>query len=428
MCYNTFILQRRTLWLIVFFDDEIKNTYSCEYEIENEKINIEVDFGYADRETLTKTVNENRKIIYPETITIVDEKQKLYIKTFFAFYTRYEITSDFFMRTKKRYYSNSYLKTNILANLPIIQKDSVVSELRVYHEVLDMFYGNKSKDIIRKGNVAIITLDSAKPSEKIIKIKKFNIKEINLYSGWTSKTSEREVHINYFNKLILSFKKPIKLEKLFSYERLLNIMFNGFCPRNKPIYKYEILIDGKSYEFVSKNINYSPDFSLNFTDVIEHNIENYIIKFISKFDIKESDFNLINSFYNTKKLFAEDKFVVYYRFLELSLKATDPDWLENLLKINKPLIKYCGLKFTNKLFLEMVTLRNQYTHEGYFINKHKLSVKKHLKYNPLGYNKVYNSTIIVKFSKLIKLLAYKIFYNDLLSLNLKDNNFTNAIK
>ena len=40
-----------------FFDDEIKNTYSCEYEIENEKLNIEVDFGYADREILTKIEN-----------------------------------------------------------------------------------------------------------------------------------------------------------------------------------------------------------------------------------------------------------------------------------------------------------------------------------------------------------------------------------
>lgn len=412
-----------------FFDDEIKNTYSCNYEIENEKINIEVDFGYADRETLTKTVNGTQKIIYPETITIVDEKQKLYIKTFFAFYSRYEITSDFFMRTKKRYHSNSYLKTNILANLPIIQKDSVVSELRVYHEALDMFYENKSKDIIRKGNVATITLDSDKPSEKIIKVKKFNIKEINLYSGWISKTSEREVHINYFNKLILSFKKPIQLEKLFSYERLLNIMFNGFCPQNKPIYKCEILIDGKSYEFVSKNINYSPDFSLKFTDVIEHNIENYIIKFINKFDIKESDFNLINSFYNTKKLFAEDKYVIYYRFLELSLKATDPEyWLEKLLKDNKQLIKHCGLKFTKKLFLEIITLRNQYAHEGYFIPNHKLAVKKHNKYNPQGYNKLYSSAVIVKFTQLIKLLAYKTYYNNLLSLNLKDTDFINAIK
>ncbi len=411
-----------------FFNNEIKNTYSCEYSKENGKINIEVDFGYADRETLTKTVNATQKIIHPETITIVDEKQKLYIKTFFAFYSHYEMSSNFFMRTKKRYYSNSYIKTNLPANLPRINKDSLVSELLVYHECLDIFYKNQSKDIIFKGNVTTITLDSDKSSEKILKINKFNIKEINLYSGWTSKVSMREIYINYFNKLILFFKRPIKLEKLFIYERLLTIMFNGFCPQNKPIYKYEVLINGKAYEFFSKNINYSPDFSLKFTDTINHNIENYIIKFINKFDIKESDFNLINPFNNTKNLFVEDKFVVYYRFLELSLKASDKDWLENLLKNNKQLIKSCGLKFTNKLFLEIVTLRNQYAHNGYFINNHKLAVKKHSKYNQLGYNKVYSSTVIVKFTQLIKLLAYKIFYNNLLSLNLKDSDFIDAIK
>ena len=132
--------------------------------------------------------------------------------------------------------------------------------------------------------------------------------------------------------------------------------------------------------------------------------------------------NTLNCFKVSDKLYAEDMFLIFYRFLELTLKKQNHSWLEDLIQQNKNLLKHVGLKYSKMLPFFVISLRNHYIHQGYYIDNNLIAIK--------GYNgkrKRVTGDIIVGFSRLTKGLAYKTLFNEVLSLNIKDEDFIHLI-
>ena len=152
-------------------------------------------------------------------------------------------------------------------------------------------------------------------------------------------------------------------------------------------------------------------------------LQKFIKSYLTKISIKQLDTNLLNPFKGKGDVYAEDIFLINFRFIELHLKNKNPKtWLQLLLKDNKTLLNLLNIKYDSKLYLYVETLRNHYVHEGYYINKNILKIK-----DGKGKKKKFTREIIIKYSRLTKALTYKVMLNDILSLNISDSNIVSLI-
>ena len=74
----------------------------------------------------------------------------------------------------------------------------------------------------------------------------------------------------------------------------------------------------------------------------------------------------------------------------------------------------------------MITLRNHFIHEGFYIPKNSLAVKTDKADNPKPQNKKYTLDIRIKYERLIKRLAYMTIYSKFLNLKIKNKDIGNV--
>lgn len=409
-----------------YFNKEFTNTYACEYEISNSELLIDVDLGNATSEMLHDMFNKKETIIYAQTITIVDEKTKFYIKTFTAFECHFQtITGHPFIRTKKSYKAKSYFKAKNVADLEKLDLTTTIDNATFYHECLDVYSINTTKHIETNNDFTktIITLNTNENAVDDLQVKKDNIKNAQIVSDWISINDQRNIKIEYQNKLNLNFKKCIKLLDLYAYKDFISCMFNLYSSTNTPIYNIKFKYQNSTYEFHYTNLLYSPTHKLNINKIVNCKIKDFLNSFLNNTSINDLNTNLLNPFKEKGNQYAEDVFLINYRFIERHLKKHNPqNWLQLLIRKNKELVKLLNIKYNSKLYLFIETLRNHYVHEGYYIDKNKLKLK-----GAQGKNKIVTNEIIINFSRLTKALTYKIMLNDILSLNILDENIITII-
>lgn len=407
-----------------YFDKDFSNTYACDYEISNDELSIDIDLGNATSDMLHEMFGERENIVYAKTISIVDEGSKIYIKTFNAFEYHFQtVTGHPFMRAKKSFKSKSYFKTKNIVDLEKLNSDIKINNLMFFHECLDNYYPNISKHVETDVNKTQITLITNENTDEDLNVKCNNIKSAIITGEWASISDQRNIKIEYMNVLKLNFKKDINLTELYRYKDLITCMFNIYSSTNTPIYSVKFKYQNVLYEFHYSNLSYKPTHKLNINKKINCNIKDFIKSFLSNISLKQIETNLLNPFKGKGNHYAEDIFLINYRFVELYLKQSNPkNWLQLLIRKNKKLVELLGIKYNSKLYLFIETLRNHYVHEGYYIKKNKLKLK-----DGQGKNKIVTNEIIINFSRLTKALAYKVMLNDFLSLKITDGNIRTII-
>lgn len=409
-----------------YFDKDFTNTYACEYELTNDELLIDVDLGNATSEMLHEMFSKKENVIYAKTITIVDENLKFYIKTFNAFEYHFQtVTGHPFMRAKKSFKTKSYFKAKNIADLEILDLTTTINNAMFYHECLDVYYINTAKhvEVNKDFTETKITLNTNENTEDDLHVKKDNIKNAQIVSDWISTSDQRNIKIEYKNKLVFNFKRDIKLLDLYKYKDYISCMFNLYSSTNTPIYNIRFKHQNLTYEFHYTNLLYKPTHKLNINKKIICDIKPFLNAFLNKISINDINTNLLNPFKEKGNHYAEDIFLINYRFIERYLKKQNPqNWLQLLIRKNKNLIKLLNIKYNSKLYLFVETLRNHYVHEGYYIEKNKLKLK-----GAQGKNKIITNEIIINFSRLTKALAYKVMLNDILSLNIIDGNIRTII-
>lgn len=411
-----------------YFNKDYLKTYNCEYEIKEDKITIEVDFGNADESMIKSVLSiENSKYIEAETISLIDSKNNFYIKTFYAFESHRQTTFGFpYVRAKKSYYAKSYIKAYSEKELDKLDKNIKLDNMIFYHECLDLYLQNKLKDINFNYNPLkyVITLDNNVDTTISLKVKKNNIKTAKIISDYSFNSNFQEIKICYKNKLRLDFKTPISFEDAFKYKNLVTIMFNIYYTTESLPYLTGFYIGKSFYEFVWDKTNYNPSYNNNIKNKVSYDLDKYIEAFLNTFKTKMEDINLLTPFKKRGQLYAEDTFLTFYRFAELveKNKNGNKDWLTKLYKDNKSLIVEMGLKYNAQVPIFMETLRNHYVHEGYFIKSNMLKLK-----DGKGKKKRVTNEIIVNFSRIVKALAFKIMLNDILKLNIPNKNIISII-
>ena len=249
-----------------YFDKDFTNTYACEYELTNDELLIDVDLGNATSEMLHEMFSKKENVIYAKTITIVDENFKFYIKTFNAFEYHFQtVTGHPFMRAKKSFKTKSYFKAKNIADLEILDLTTTINNAMFYHECLDVYYINTAKhvEVNKDFTETKITLNTNENTEDDLHVKKDNIKNAQIVSDWISTSDQRNIKIEYKNKLVLNFKRDIKLLDLYKYKDYISCMFNLYSSTNTPIYNIKFKHQNLTYEFHYTNLLYKPTHKLN---------------------------------------------------------------------------------------------------------------------------------------------------------------------
>lgn len=409
-----------------YFNTDYKNTYSCEYEINENELLIDIDLGNATSDLLYELFDKHDNIVYAQTITVIDQNSKLYIKTFTAFEYHFQtITGYPFIKAKKSFRSKSYFKTNSEANLSKLSPDILIDNLMFSHESLDNYYPNKSRHIEHSKDLTEtrIILKKNEDIDEKLSINKNNIKFIEFKNNWSYNIGNTNIRIEYKNVLKLYLKHKINLMEIYKYKDYISCMFNLYLSSKTPIYSTSFEYENVIYEFYYLNLTYKPNFKTNINKKLNCDIQKFIKSYLTKISIKQLDTNLLNPFKGKGDVYAEDIFLINFRFIELHLKNKNPKtWLQLLLKDNKTLLNLLNIKYDSKLYLYVETLRNHYVHEGYYINKNILKIK-----DGKGKKKKFTREIIIKYSRLTKALTYKVMLNDILSLNISDSNIVSLI-
>ena len=207
-----------------YFDNDYKNSYNCEYYFENKELCINVDFGNASDELLGSTFNNEDKFIHASKITLIDEINKFYIRTFFAFEVNYKTTFGHpFVRMCKLYKTKSYFKATHAKDLDYIDFDTNITNLIFYHECLDVFCDNKARQIIHDKDLKStnISLSMAEMPKRTFRINKNNIKNIYIESCWSAKADRFKYNIEYNNRLNIELKKEIDIHSIFIYRNFI---------------------------------------------------------------------------------------------------------------------------------------------------------------------------------------------------------------
>ena len=409
-----------------YFNEDYENTYNCEYVINENELLIDVDLGNATSDLMDELFDEKDNIVYANTITIIDQKSKTYIKTFTAFEYHFQtITGYPYIRAKKSFRSKSYFKTNIESNLTKLSPNILIDNLIFAHESLDNYYPNKSRHIEHSEDLTetrIILKKNEEINEKL-SINKNNIKLIEFENNWSYNIGHKDISIEYKNALKLHFKNKINLMEIYKYKDYISCMFNLYLATKTPIYSTSFKYENVVYEFYCTNLIYKPNFKTNINKKLNCDIQIFIKSFLKQISIKQLNTNLLNPFNGKGDVYAEDVFLINFRFIELHLKKENPKtWLQMLIKENKPLLNLLKIKYDSKLYLCVETLRNHYVHEGYYINKNTLEIK-----YCNGKKKRFTNEIIIKYSRLTKALGFKVMLNDILSLNIPDGNIASLI-
>ena len=408
-----------------YFDNNLEDVFNCEYEVTNDELRIDVDFSDNSANIFQESFHSGDKLVHAKTITIIDNDAKTYIKTFYAFENKFQTFFGApFVRTQKSYVAKIYFSANSATELQKLDSNVELDNLMFFHECLDLYCINKSRHIDNDDEYKQIqiTLIREENNDVFLAVRRNNIQTAFISCHWKMLPKKNRITIDYKNILKLKFKKRIPLSLICKYHDLMSCMFNLYSPTNTPLYDIEFTYQDTTYKFHHRHLLYKPSFKLSTNKKLDIDLDKFIESYLNNISIKHIETNLLNPFREKGKTFAEDTFLINYRFIECNLKKDNKCWLESILKENRKLINSLGINYNTKLHFFMETLRNHYAHEGYYIENHRLPIRK-----GNGKKKVVTDKIIIGFSRITKALAYKVMLNKILSLDVSDTNIMQLI-
>ena len=417
---------------VCYFNEDYDKKYNCIFEQKNDGIEIVVDYDIV-KEIQPKdgiisfganTKFENRDIL------IIDQRTKMnYILKDAICYGYSEAWGTPDGGTKTKFFSRYYFYNNDYEKLCRIGENDNITSIKMYSNLINELIGYPSLSIEKKEEYYAIMLNRKNKKEKI-DINENNVKSISLSDYWNSKfeRSNSEITINFNGYIEIELINPIKYTEVTEYITELMIYLQLLKPNKLEINKIEVKINDIYYGI---NIPIKKIEKID-SNVIKNTVLDKPIDFISKCyhlipyrNSKDEIFNIpYIILYSNRDL--EDNFLMYYRFIECFYKRTQIKEIENnfikygiennYLKngnINNKQIEKNPIEIEleadeekiDDLVAEIVTLRNHYVHDGYYIKNEQLNItypKINKKPNPknhivskVDFNWIYDRTEIL---------------------------------
>lgn len=364
---------------VCFFNNDYDKSFECEYLFKDNGIEVIVNYDIDDEiepdNNGVRTFGINTKFDERD-ILIIDYQNKINYLLKDAYYgghTNVWGTPDGGSKTKfiSGYYY-SYKDYNKLCELP---KNPNIKKIRLYSSFINELIGHPSLFEETLENELVIRLQR-ETIKQVIEINKDNIKEIILSDDWNHVHSYKSngITIKLTGYLEIVLDDVISCDDVYDYIREIMIYLQLLRPDKLIIDKVQVSINDFYYELniPMKKIDYNGTHIFNsVSDELKSFFQkcyNLIPYRNSKSEIRNIPYIILNTSRNL-----EDNFLMYYRFIECYYKNNGHynDFISYSLINN---YKKDITSNIEDLTREIISLRNHYAHNGYFIDNKMLEI------------------------------------------------------
>lgn len=383
---------------VCYFNDKYDEKYDCQYEVKKDGIEIVVNYDIDDEipainGVRTFGINTEFK---KRDILIIDYQTKMNYLLKNAYYCGHsEVLGTPDGGYKTRFFSRFYFWDKNYEKLCDLQNGNNIKKIRIYSNIINELIGYPSLYKEENKNEYIIKL-RRDTSKQRVEVNLNNIKSIEISDDWTSehKRKSNEIDIKLNGYIEIEMDNCINYEDIYNYVQELIIYFQLLKPCKFNINKIVVEIEKLYYGFCLpiNEMNYKNSY-------VEKSVTNDVLGFLlncyssipyrnSKNEIRNIPYIILETSRNL-----EDNFLMFYRFIECyykqqPIKDIKTTFIKYSIENNYKKVNQIEENIIENIVYEIISLRNHYVHEGYYIKDKKLYIafpKVNGKANPKNY-------------------------------------------
>lgn len=369
---------------VCYFDDKYDEKYDCQYEVKKDGIEIIVNYDINDEIPAingVRTFGSNTEF-KKRDILIIDYQTRMNYLLKDAYYCGHsEVLGTPDGGYKTKFFSRFYFWDKNYEKLCDLKNDNNIKKIRIYSNIINELIGYPS--LCREENKSeyIIKLKRNTMKQKI-EVNKNNIKSLEVSDDWTSEHRHRnnEINIKLDGYIEIELNKCINYEDIYNYVKELIIYFQLLKPGKFNINKVVVEIEKSYYGFCLPidEMNYKKSY-------IDSSVKNNVLEFLlncynsipyrnSKNEIRNIPYIILETSRNL-----EDNFLMFYRFIECyykqqAIKNIKTTFIKYSIENNYKKVNEIDEDKIENLVYEIISLRNHYVHEGYYIKDKKLYI------------------------------------------------------
>ena len=383
---------------VCYFNDKYDEKYDCQYEVKKDGIEIVVNYDIDDEipainGARTFGINTEFK---KRDILIIDYQTKMNYLLKNAYYCGHsEVLGTPDGGYKTRFFSRFYFWDKNYEKLCDLQNGNNIKKIRIYSNIINELIGYPSLYKEENKNEYIIKL-RRDTSKQRVEVNLNNIKSIEISDDWTSehKRKSNEIDIKLNGYIEIEMDNCINYEDIYNYVQELIIYFQLLKPCKFNINKIVVEIEKLYYGYCLpiNEMNYKNSY-------VEKSVTNDVLEFLlncyssipyrnSKNEIRNIPYIILETSRNL-----EDNFLMFYRFIECyykqqPIKDIKTTFIKYSIENNYKKVNQIEENIIENIVYEIISLRNHYVHEGYYIKDKKLYIvfpKVNGKANPKNY-------------------------------------------
>lgn len=388
---------------ICYFNNDYTKEYQCTYsEFKNSiEVNIEYDIEENEIEEIngariisTTTEYANRDIL------ILDNINKINILVKNAFRAGHSNNYSIFGNSSTtKFTSFTYFKEDTVQTLHTLQSNPQTKLIRIYSTSFSdlLPFINYTK---QENNETISYTIQKQRTIQRISIEKDYIDSISISNNWKiNEKSQKIVNMNFSYFLEIKLSKQHSFTTIRDFVNELIIYMQLYYPDKFIIDEVKIYINDNFYTYVTNFLSLKPK-----NCYVHKSVQVDLMTFlkqcytnVSYRSAKSEIKNLYDVIFKQDRIL-EDIFNSYYRFIECYLKKKG--YKNNFMSYALEHYYKQSLDY-EKVAREIITLRNHYVHNGYYIDNHCLTIKYHPSETTKTYsvkadiNWIYNQTLIL---------------------------------
>lgn len=383
---------------VCYFNDKYDEKYDCQYEVKKDGIEIVVNYDIDDEIPAisgVRTFGSNTEF-KKRDILIIDYQTKMNYLLKNAYYCGHsEVLGTPDGGYKTRFFSRFYFWDKNYEKLCDLQNGNNIKKIRIYSNIINELIGYPSLYKEENKNEYIIKL-KRDTSKQRVEVNLNNIKSIEISDDWTSehKRKSNEIDIKLNGYIEIEMDNCINYEDIYNYLQELIIYFQLLKPCKFNINKIVVEIEKLYYGFCLpiNEMNYKNSY-------VEKSVTNDVLEFLlncyssipyrnSKNEIRNIPYIILETSRNL-----EDNFLMFYRFIECyykqqPIKDIKTTFIKYSIENNYKKVNQIEENIIENIVYEIISLRNHYVHEGYYIKDKKLYIafpKVNGKANPKNY-------------------------------------------
>ena len=367
---------------VCFLGADRQTKYRCTYESED-GITLYVEYDISDEiESVNGLKTWSTSTKFPSRdIIVADPDTKSYILVKNAYYNgntmRIGSIDD---RTISKFKSDSFFKCNTLDSVLALSQEKSFSRIKIFSQEVNRQIASPSLSYVRTDEITQIGLKNKRENE-CVPININNIDSVCIGDEWVCHRDGREhIDIRISGSIELVLKKPEAFEECNKYLKELSVYLQLFKPGAFEFEKIQLLV---GTEYVEYCINYD---EINYKKRgIQNSVDGKLIGFLEacykNIPYRDGQVETRNIPYiiNRRYRSLEDNFLTCFRFIECYYKrstnlSSNKDIITQSLS-DHPQDTSSFQTLGTDYIDEIIALRNQYVHTGFYLKNNTLEKK-----------------------------------------------------